>query len=65
MIGRLGRRVKAQREARRMTQEALAKKVGIHRVYLAQIEASSKTPSLHTLERLAKALGVKVTDLLD
>ncbi len=48
-----------------MTQEALAKKVGIHRVYLAQIEASSKTPSLHTLERLAKALGVKVTDLLD
>ncbi len=58
-------RVKRWRTKRQLTQQALADKVGIHRVYLAQLEAGTKTPSLRTLQRLAKALRVKVADLLD
>lgn len=58
-------RVKRWRTKRQLTQQALADKVGIHRVYLAQLETGTKTPSLRTLQRLAKALGVKVADLLD
>lgn len=57
-------RVKLWRTKRQLTQQALADKVGIHRVYLAQLEAGTKTPSLRTLQRLAKALRVKVADLL-
>ena len=57
--------LKRLRNKRGFTQEALARKVGVHQVYIAQIEAQTKTPSLGVLERLAKALGVKVTRLLE
>jgi hypothetical protein len=36
----------------------------VHRVY-AQIEGQTKVPSIATLERIAKALGVKVGRLLE
>ncbi len=58
-------RIKRWRLKRQLTQQALADKVGVHRVYLAKLEAGTRTPSLRTLERLAKALGVKVAALLD
>jgi XRE family transcriptional regulator, regulator of sulfur utilization len=62
---RLGITIKRLRERRGLTQEALAKKAGVHRVYVAQIEAQTKVPSLPTLEKLAKALGAKVATLLE
>ena len=55
---RVGPMLKRMRKKRGFTQDALAQKVGVHRVYIAQIEAQTKTPSLGMLERLAKALGV-------
>jgi transcriptional regulator with XRE-family HTH domain len=49
----------------RMTQEQLAKRAKVSRGYLASIEAGhKKNPSLAVLKRLAKALGVPVTELL-
>ena len=61
---------KRLRLKRELTQPALAKKVGISRVHLANIESSDKAPhhrrpSLSTLEKLARALGVKVGRLLE
>lgn len=48
-----------------MNQEQLAKKAKVSRGYLAAIEAGhKKNPSLAVLKRLAKALGVPVTELL-
>jgi transcriptional regulator with XRE-family HTH domain len=58
-------RLKRLRQERGLTQEQLAKKVRVHRVYIAQMEAETKTPSLATLTRLAKALDVTIADLLD
>lgn len=43
----------------------LAKKAKLHRVSLAKIEAEMMLPRLTTLERLAKALGVPVGELLE
>ena len=60
----LGMTVKRLRLKRGLTQEALAKKANVHRIYLAQIEGGNKTPSLRVLDRLAKALKVKVAELL-
>jgi transcriptional regulator with XRE-family HTH domain len=57
--------LKRTREARGLTQEELARKAGLHRVYVAQIEAQTKVPSLGTLEKLAKALKVKIAELLE
>lgn len=67
---RLGMRIKGLRQEKGYTQEAFAKRARISRVYLAQIEGSAtkapiRTPSLPMLERLAKALSVKLTDLLE
>lgn len=48
-----------------MTQEELAKRAKVSRGYLAAIEAGhKKNPSLAVLQRIAKALGVPVTELL-
>jgi len=43
----------------------LAAKAGISRGYLARLETARQDPTLTTLERLAKALGVEVSRLLD
>jgi DNA-binding Xre family transcriptional regulator len=37
----------------------------VHRVYVALIEGQAKVLSIATLEKLAKALGVKVGGLLE
>lgn len=43
----------------------LAKKADVTDAYIAQLETGKKTnPSLEVLKRLARALGVPVTDLL-
>jgi transcriptional regulator with XRE-family HTH domain len=42
----------------------LAVKAKISRGYLARLEAAVQDPILGVLERLAKALGVPVTELL-
>jgi transcriptional regulator with XRE-family HTH domain len=62
---RVGGNVKRIRNERGMTQQALADRAKIHRVYLAKIEGAVQAPSLEILDRLAKALKVKVGKLLE
>ncbi len=65
---RLGVTIKRERDKKGWTQEELARKVPIHRVYLAQIESSrSRTLPGRSLKscEIAKALGVSVTELLE
>ncbi len=63
---RLGMRLKQLRTARGMTQVALANKARVTQGYIAQLERGiQKDPSLSTLKRLAKALDVKPSALLD
>jgi transcriptional regulator with XRE-family HTH domain len=61
----LGMKVQALRDKRAMTQAALAKKAGLSRGYLARVETGRHEPTLTTLRKLAKALGVPVTALLE
>ena len=58
-------RLKKFRAERGMTQEALAKKAGISRVYLAYLESGKYDPTLTTLKNLAKALKVTVGELVE
>ncbi len=62
---RLSIRLKQVREKRGMTQEQLAEKAGVSRAYLARLEIGMHDPPLSTLEKLAKALEVRVTKLLE
>lgn len=47
-----------------MTQEGLAEKVGISRVYMGYIEQGRNAPSLEILEKIAKCLKVSISNLL-
>jgi transcriptional regulator with XRE-family HTH domain len=65
IMQRVGANVKRIRNERGLSQQALADKVKIHRVYVAKIEGAVQAPSLEMLERLAKALKVKVGELVE
>lgn len=54
------------REETGLSQRDLAKQTGVVEAYLAQLETGAKkNPSFEVLKRLAKALQVKLTDLLE
>jgi transcriptional regulator with XRE-family HTH domain len=58
--------LKRMREEKGWTQRDLAKQAKVTPGYIAQLEMGvRKNPSLETLKRLAKALGVPVTALLE
>lgn len=63
---RLSTVIRRLRERQDMTQEQLAKKAGVTQGYIAQLESGlKKNPSLPTLKKLARALGVPVGELLE
>lgn len=64
LVERLATRIKALRARRRLSQEALAAKAGVSRGYLARLETGRHDPTVGTVEKLAKALRVRVADLL-
>jgi transcriptional regulator with XRE-family HTH domain len=57
-------RLKALRERTQLSQAAIAAKAGITREYVNKLEAGRYDPTVGVLQRLAKALGVPVTELL-
>jgi transcriptional regulator with XRE-family HTH domain len=66
MSRRLGTVIRTLREANGWSQVELATRANVARPYLVRLESGDrKNPSLATLKRLAKALGVPVTDLLE
>ena len=62
---RFAMRLKELREQRTMSQAALAAKVRVSREYIARLESGKHDPPLSRVEKLAKALGVKVAALLE
>lgn len=58
-------KLKRLRKARGLTQKQLAEKVSVAWATIARIEIGNRRPSLQLLERLAKALKVKVAELLE
>ena len=62
----VSRVLKRLREARGLSQRALAKRASVTGAYIAMLETGARTqPSLPTLRKLAKALGVRVAELLE
>lgn len=62
---RVGRMIQRLREEKGLSQRQLASRAGVTNGYISQLEAGDKkNPSLAVLQRLAKALGVPVTELL-
>jgi transcriptional regulator with XRE-family HTH domain len=60
----LGRRLRAYRQERELSQEAFADLVGVHRTYMGGIERGERNLTLKSVERIAERLGVDPLDLL-
>jgi len=57
-------RVKECRKRKNLTQCALADLMGVPRTYISKVETGGAEPTMETRFRLAKALGVDVSELL-
>jgi len=54
-------RIRRRRKRLRLTQLQLAKKAGISRIYVTQLEQGRKVPCANTITRIADALDVNVS----
>lgn len=64
-VTHFGKRVRAEREKRGISQERLGQLAGVHRTYIGMIERAEKNITLTNMEKIARALGKRVSDLVD
>lgn len=57
--------VRRRRVALGLTQETLGERAGVHRTFIGAIERAENNVSIDTMERLAIALGLPLSALLE
>ena len=62
---RFGDIVRQRREELRWSQEALAGRAQLNRSYLREVERGRAVPSLITMDKLAQALDLRLSALLE
>ncbi len=62
---RLGLNVKRLRLEKGWSQEDFADRAGIHRTYVSDIERAARNPTITIVEKLAKALKVSASALIE
>jgi transcriptional regulator with XRE-family HTH domain len=65
MRPRFAMRLRQLRRAKKITQEELAQKAKVSVSYIAHLETGRHDPRVSTVQKLAKALGVSVMELLE
>lgn len=60
----MGANLRIHRVARRLSQEAFADALGMHRTYVGALERGERNVTLRTVERLADILEVEAIELL-
>lgn len=61
---RIGLNVQRLRRAKELSQEELSSRAEVHQTYLSGVERGRRNPSVLVLERIARALGVDVEDIV-
>ena len=61
---KLGQNMKRIRLTKQMSQGDICRKLGVDRAYISNVESGNKNPTLSTITKLAKALGVSVGKML-
>lgn len=61
---RVGRNLRAYRQAQGLSQEAFAEAVGVHRTYMGGLERGERNITLKGLEQIAERVGVDPVELL-
>lgn len=64
-ITKFGKALRKIRMQKKKSQGDIAKKLGVHRSYISGLERGKRNPSLLTIKKVAKAIGVEPKDLVD
>ena len=64
ILEKFGKRVREERLKENFSQEELAARAGVHRTYIGMIERAEKNITLENIEKIAKALNKKPSELL-
>ena len=59
-----GKKVRETRLKKGLSQGDVSRRLNVHRSYISGIERGVRNPSLKVIQKIAKALEVKVYDLL-
>lgn len=59
-----GQQVKQLREAREMSQEELAYRADLSSSHISRTERGAQSPSLMVIHKIAKALGIPISELM-
>ena len=59
-----GKKLREVRLKKKLSQGDVAKILGVHRSYISGLERGARNPSLITAQKVAKALGVSIKEIL-
>jgi len=59
---KFGQKVREERSKLSLSQEELASRAGVHRTYIGMIERAEKNITLENIEKIAKALNIKISE---
>lgn len=65
ILKKFGNRVRQFRKQKDISQEELAHRADLHRTYIGMIERAEKNITLLNIEKIAKALDVSISELLN
>lgn len=60
----LGEAIRAKRRRRRWSQERLAEEADLSTVFISRVERGKESPSVDSLVKIARALGVRARELV-
>ena len=63
-VSKFGQKVRKVRLQKKMSQGDIARILGVHRTYISGLERGVRNPSLLTIQKVAKALGVNAKNLI-
>ena len=63
-ILQFGKKLRDVRLKKKLSQGDIARKLGVHRSYISGLERGKRNPSLLTINKMAKAIGVEPKELL-
>ena len=59
----LGKRIRKLRKAQEWSQERMAEASGMHWTYIGQVERGERNLTLNSIQSIARALNVKISEL--
>jgi transcriptional regulator with XRE-family HTH domain len=65
ILVKFGKKVREERKKLGYSQEVLADKAGVHRTYVGMIERGEKNITLANIQKVSKALKIKISKLTE